>query len=61
MAAGTEGNDPYPLLIDVLAFVAYLLLYVTMVALTRARVPRFPFLRWLDAPRPSLLGGESRP
>ena len=48
LAAGTEGNDPYPPLVDVLAFVAYLLLYVTMVALIRARVPRFHPSMWLD-------------
>jgi diguanylate cyclase len=48
LAAGTEGNAPYPPLIDGLAFFAYLLLYVTMVALIRARVPRFHPSMWLD-------------
>ncbi|TFV79527.1 EAL domain-containing protein [Blastococcus sp. CT_GayMR19] len=48
LAAGTEGNGPYPPAIDGLAFAAYLLLYVTMVALIRSRVPRFHPSMWLD-------------
>ena len=48
VAAGTEGNGAYPAAIDGLAFTAYLLLYVTMVALIRARVPRFHPSMWLD-------------
>ena len=47
-AAGTEGNGPYPHEIDVIALLAYLLLYVTMVGLIRARVPRFHPSMWLD-------------
>jgi diguanylate cyclase len=48
MAAGTAGNQPYPPAIDMLAFGAYLLLYVAMVGLIRARVPRFHPSMWLD-------------
>ena len=42
------GNGPYPPAIDLLALVAYLLLYVAMVGLIRARVPRFHPSMWLD-------------
>jgi diguanylate cyclase len=48
MAAGTDGNGPYPPAIDLLALLAYLLLYVAMVGLIRARVPRFHPSMWLD-------------
>ena len=44
----TAGNGPYPPAIDLLALVAYLLLYVAMVGLIRARVPRFHPSMWLD-------------
>ncbi len=60
LAAGVEGNDPYPVLIDAVSLVGYLTLYVTVVGLIRARVPRFHPSMWLDgadrrprAPRPS--------
>jgi hypothetical protein len=48
LAAGTSGNGPYPVAIDVLPLVAYLLLYVAVVGLIRARVPRFHPSMWLD-------------
>jgi len=48
LASGTAGNGPYPPAIDLLALVAYLLLYVAMVGLIRARVPRFHPSMWLD-------------
>ncbi|HLM07136.1 MAG TPA: bifunctional diguanylate cyclase/phosphodiesterase [Blastococcus sp.] len=48
LAAGTDGNGPYPPVLDLLALVAYLLLYVTLVVLIRARVPRFHPSMWLD-------------
>ena len=48
LAAGIDGNGPYPPLIDGLAFAAYLLMYVTMLLLIRARVPRFHPSMWLD-------------
>ena len=48
LAAGTAGNGPYPPAIDLLALVSYLLLYVAMVGLIRARVPRFHPSMWLD-------------
>ena len=48
LGAGTAGNGPYPPVIDVLALIAYLLLYVAMVGLIRARVPRFHPSMWLD-------------
>jgi hypothetical protein len=48
LAAGIGGNGPYPVAIDVLALGAYLLLYVAMVGLIRARVPRFHPSMWLD-------------
>jgi len=48
LAAGTGGNGPYPPAIDLLALGAYLLLYVAMVGLIRARVPRFHPSMWLD-------------
>jgi diguanylate cyclase (GGDEF)-like protein len=48
LAAGTTGNGPYPPAIDVLALLSYLLLYVAMVGLIRARVPRFHPSMWLD-------------
>jgi len=48
LASGTGGNGPYPPAIDLLALGAYLLLYVAMVGLIRARVPRFHPSMWLD-------------
>ena len=48
LAAGTGGNGPYPPAIDLLALASYLLLYVAMVGLIRARVPRFHPSMWLD-------------
>ena len=48
LAAGIDGNGPYPPLIDSLAFAAYLLMYVTMLLLIRTRVPRFHPSMWLD-------------
>jgi diguanylate cyclase (GGDEF)-like protein len=48
LASGTGGNGPYPPAIDMLALAAYLLLYVAMVGLIRARVPRFHPSMWLD-------------
>jgi diguanylate cyclase (GGDEF)-like protein len=49
LAAGMDGagSSSVPLA-DVLALVAYLTLYVTMVALIRARVRHFPPSMWLD-------------
>jgi diguanylate cyclase (GGDEF)-like protein len=48
LAAGVGGNGPYPQAIDLLALIGYLLLYVAMVNLIRARVPRFHPSMWLD-------------
>ena len=48
LAAGTEGTGPYPPVIDAFPLLAYLLLYVAMVNLIRARVPRFHPSMWLD-------------
>jgi diguanylate cyclase len=48
LAAGTAGIGDYPQSIDGIALVAYLLLYVAMVGLIRARVPRFHPSMWLD-------------
>jgi diguanylate cyclase (GGDEF)-like protein len=48
LAAGVEGNGPYPAVIDGVAVLAYVLLYVTLVGLIRARVPRFHPSMWLD-------------
>jgi len=48
LASGTGGNGPYPPAIDLLALLAYLLLYVAVVGLIRARVPRFHPSMWLD-------------
>jgi diguanylate cyclase (GGDEF)-like protein len=48
LAAGTTGNGPYPIAIDALPLAAYLLLYVALVTLIRARVPRFHPSMWLD-------------
>ena len=48
LAAGVDGTDPYPVLIDALSLAGYLALYVTLVGLIRARVPRFHPSMWLD-------------
>jgi diguanylate cyclase len=48
LAAGIGGNGSYPKQIDLLALVSYFLLYVAMVGLIRARVPRFHPSMWLD-------------
>jgi diguanylate cyclase (GGDEF)-like protein len=47
--AGIDGNGTSPVLaVDVLSLIAYLALYVTLVGLIRARVPRFHPSMWLD-------------
>jgi diguanylate cyclase len=49
LAAGMDGAGTSSVpLVDVLSLVAYLTLYVTMVGLIRARVPRFHPSMWLD-------------
>ena len=45
---GPDGSGSYPPVIDLLGFGRYLLLYVALVALIRARVPRFHPSMWLD-------------
>jgi diguanylate cyclase (GGDEF)-like protein len=47
-SSGIDGNRPYPPEIDLASLVAYLLMYVTLVVLIRARVPRFHPSMWLD-------------
>jgi diguanylate cyclase (GGDEF)-like protein len=47
--AGIDGNGTSTVpAVDVMQLVAYLMLYVTMVGLIRARVPRFHPSMWLD-------------
>ena len=48
LAAATGGNGPYPSVADLFCLVSYLLLYVALVGLIRARVPRFHPSMWLD-------------
>src|SRR4051794_18838297 len=49
LAAGLTGaGGPPPVLGNALAVVGYVLIYVTMVVLIRARVPRFHPSMWLD-------------
>jgi diguanylate cyclase (GGDEF)-like protein len=49
LTVGTDGGGTSPVAaVDVLSLVAYLTLYVTMVGLIRARVPRFHPSMWLD-------------
>ncbi|HEY0402308.1 MAG TPA: GGDEF-domain containing protein, partial [Blastococcus sp.] len=49
LTAGLDGNGTSPILaVDVMSLIAYLTLYVTMVGLIRARVPRFHPSMWLD-------------
>ena len=48
LAAGPTGSGSYPPAIDLLGFGCYLLLYVALLALIRARVPRFHPSMWLD-------------
>ncbi len=47
-AAGLQGNEPYPVLVDAGALISYLLLYVAMVGFIRSRVARFHPSMWLD-------------
>jgi diguanylate cyclase (GGDEF)-like protein len=47
-ASGLDGTDSYPVVLDAVALVGYLALYVTLVGLIRARVPRFHPSMWLD-------------
>ena len=59
-----DGDGPYPLLADVLlALAGYLPLYVTLVVLIRARVPRFHPSMWLDGVIGALgaVGGRASP
>ena len=47
--AGTDGSGTSPVFaVDVLSLIAYLSLYVTVIGLIRARVPRFHASMWLD-------------
>jgi diguanylate cyclase (GGDEF)-like protein len=46
--AEMDGTGEYPLLADAFSLIGYLTLYVTLVALIRARVPRFHPSMWLD-------------
>jgi diguanylate cyclase len=46
--AGTSGNGDYPHAIDLIALIGYVLMYVALVGLIRARVPRFHPSMWLD-------------
>jgi diguanylate cyclase (GGDEF)-like protein len=49
LTVGTDGGGTSPVAaVDALSLVAYLTLYVTMVGLIRARVPRFHPSMWLD-------------
>ncbi|HEY0506739.1 MAG TPA: EAL domain-containing protein [Blastococcus sp.] len=49
LTAGLDGNGTSPVLaVDVMSLIAYLTLYVTMLGLIRARVPRFHPSMWLD-------------
>jgi diguanylate cyclase (GGDEF)-like protein len=47
-ATGPAGTGDYPLLADAVSLAGYLALYVTLVVLIRARVPRFHPSMWLD-------------
>jgi diguanylate cyclase len=46
--AEIDGTGDYPFLADAFSLVGYLTLYVTLVVLIRARVPRFHPSMWLD-------------
>ncbi|MGY1683421.1 putative bifunctional diguanylate cyclase/phosphodiesterase [Geodermatophilus sp. SYSU D01176] len=48
LAAGLEGNGPSSLLADLFSLAGYLTIYVHVVGLIRARVPRFHPSMWLD-------------
>ncbi|WP_345771865.1 putative bifunctional diguanylate cyclase/phosphodiesterase [Geodermatophilus sabuli] len=48
LAAGLQGNGPSSPLADAVSLAGYLLLYVHVVGLIRARVPRFHPSMWLD-------------
>ncbi|MDK3257114.1 putative bifunctional diguanylate cyclase/phosphodiesterase [Blastococcus capsensis] len=48
LSAGLQGNEPSSALSHVVSFAAYLLVYVPLVVLIRARVPRFHPSMWLD-------------
>jgi diguanylate cyclase (GGDEF)-like protein len=48
LSAGLEGNEPASPLSNLVSLAAYLLMYVPVVMLIRARVPRFHPSMWLD-------------
>jgi diguanylate cyclase (GGDEF)-like protein len=48
LAAGLEGNGPSSPVADAISLLGYLTLYVHVVGLIRARVPRFHPSMWLD-------------
>ncbi|MGY1600807.1 EAL domain-containing protein [Geodermatophilus sp. SYSU D00815] len=48
LAAGLEGNGPSSAPADTIALVGYVTMYVCVVGLIRARVPRFHPSMWLD-------------
>jgi diguanylate cyclase (GGDEF)-like protein len=48
LSAGLEGNQPASLLSTVVSLAGYLILYVHVIGLIRARVPRFHPSMWLD-------------
>ncbi|MGY1828536.1 putative bifunctional diguanylate cyclase/phosphodiesterase [Blastococcus sp. SYSU DS0541] len=48
LSAGLQGNEPSSALSHVVSFTAYLLVYVPLVVLIRARVPHFHPSMWLD-------------
>ncbi|WP_346621227.1 EAL domain-containing protein [Blastococcus montanus] len=48
LSAGLEGNEPSSALAHVVMLAAYLVMYVPVVVLIRARVPRFHPSMWLD-------------
>ncbi|MGY1914984.1 putative bifunctional diguanylate cyclase/phosphodiesterase [Blastococcus sp. SYSU DS0973] len=48
LSAGLAGNEPSSTLSHVVSFAAYLVMYVPVVVLIRARVPRFHPSMWLD-------------
>src|SRR3954451_5887154 len=48
LSSGLDGNGPMPLLADVVSLAGYASLYVPVIGLIRARVPRFHPSMWLD-------------
>jgi diguanylate cyclase (GGDEF)-like protein len=46
--AGLDGTGAYPLYADLITLAGYLTLYLTLVGMLRARVPRFHPSMWLD-------------